>query len=166
MPVYSFLARRRKDFGWWRSLVAHLTGGQGVAGSNTVHPTRIFTGQKFHASGLYCYLKVIMSDSFFIRCYSVVRQIPVGRVASYGQVARLLGEPRRARYVGFAMHSSPGVAGGVPCHRVVFKDGSLAPGFAFGGPDAQRALLESEGVGFLPDGRVDMKRFVWEAGID
>ena len=106
-----------------------------------------------------------MSDSFFERCYSIVKQIPAGRVASYGQIARILGEPRRARYVGFAMHSSPGVAGGVPCHRVVFKDGRLAPGFAFGGPDAQRDLLEAEGIGFLPDGRVDMDRFVWEAGV-
>lgn len=102
-------------------------------------------------------------DSFFERAYDVVRQIPEGRVASYGQVARLVGEPRKARFVGFAMHSSPGMAGGVPCHRVVFKDGSLAPGFAFGGPDEQRRMLEEEGIGFLPDGRVDMEAFSWEA---
>ena len=101
-------------------------------------------------------------DGFFSRVYEVVRQIPEGRVASYGQVARLVGEPRKARFVGFAMHGSPGMAGGVPCHRVVFKDGSLAPGFAFGGPDVQRSMLEEEGVGFLPDGRVDMDAFQWE----
>lgn len=106
-----------------------------------------------------------MAESFFERCYSIVRQIPAGRVASYGQIAGILGESRRARYVGFAMHASPGVKGGVPCHRVVFKDGRLAPGFAFGGPDAQHSLLESEGVGFLPDGRVDMNRYVWEAAL-
>lgn len=99
---------------------------------------------------------------FFERAFDVVRSIPEGRVASYGQVARLMGEPRRARVVGYAMHASPGMAGGVPCHRVVFKDGRLAPGFAFGGPGAQRELLEREGVGFLPDGRVDMDRFCWE----
>lgn len=102
-------------------------------------------------------------DSFFERTYEVVRQIPEGRVATYGQVARMLGEPRKARFVGFAMHASPGMAGGVPCHRVVFKDGSLAPGFAFGGPDEQRRLLEGEGVLFLPDGRADMERCAWEA---
>ena len=102
-------------------------------------------------------------DSFFERTYELVRQIPKGRVASYGQIARMLGEPRKARFVGFAMHSSPGVAGGVPCHRVVFKDGKLAPGFAFGGPDAQRLLLEGEGITFLPDGRVDMAACAWEA---
>lgn len=102
-------------------------------------------------------------DGFFQRAYDVVRQIPRGRVATYGQVARMLGEPRKARFVGFAMHQSPGMAKGVPCHRVVFKDGSLAPGFAFGGPDEQRRMLQEEGVDFLPDGRVDMKRFLWEA---
>lgn len=102
-------------------------------------------------------------DSLFERTYEVVRQVPEGRVASYGQVARMLGEPRKARFVGFALHASPGMAGGVPCHRVVFKDGSLAPGFAFGGPDEQRRLLEGEGVSFLPNGRVDMERCAWEA---
>lgn len=105
-----------------------------------------------------------MSDeSFFARARDMVRQIPEGRVASYGQIARMMGEPRKARFVGYAMHASPGVAGGVPCHRVVFKDGRLAPGFAFGGPDAQRELLEAEGITFLPDGRVDMKSCGWEA---
>ena len=100
---------------------------------------------------------------FFARAYAVVRQVPEGRVATYGQVARMLGRPRAARLVGFAMHASPGMAGGVPCHRVVFKDGSLAPGFAFGGPLEQRRMLEEEGITFLPDGRVDMDRCAWEA---
>lgn len=102
-------------------------------------------------------------EGFFARAYGVVRQIPAGRVATYGQVARMMGEPGRARFVGFAMHASPGMAGGVPCHRVVFADGRLAPGFAFGGPGEQRRLLEAEGVGFLPDGRVDLKSYGWEA---
>ncbi|MCC6099859.1 MGMT family protein [Parafannyhessea umbonata] len=102
-------------------------------------------------------------DGFFQRAYDIVRQVPEGRVTTYGQVARMMGEPRKARYVGFAMHSSPGMKGGVPCHRVVFADGSLAPGFAFGGPEKQRRMLEAEGVGFLPSGKVDMSRFSWEA---
>ena len=101
-------------------------------------------------------------DNFFQRVFDIVKQIPEGRVTTYGQIARMIGEPRKARYVGFAMHQSPGVAGGVPCHRVVFKDGSLAPGFAFGGPDAQRVLLEKEDITFLPDGRVDMTVCSWE----
>ena len=94
--------------------------------------------------------------------YEVVRQIPVGRVATYGQVARMVGRPRNARFVGFALHVNP-EPGVIPCHRVVFKDGSLASGFAFGGEGVQRSLLEAEGVGFLPDGRVDMQHFAWEA---
>lgn len=102
------------------------------------------------------------NGDFFTRAFDVVRRIPAGKVATYGQIARLIGEPKKARYVGFAMHSSPGVAGGVPCHRVVFKDGSLAPGFAFGGADAQRKLLEAEGVTFLSDGRVDMNACAWD----
>lgn len=101
-------------------------------------------------------------EGFFERVYDVVRQVPKGTVVTYGQVARLVGEPRKARFVGFAMHGSPGMAGGVPCHRVVFKDGSLAPGFAFGGPDVQRQMLEDEGVAFLPNGRVDMAACQWE----
>lgn len=103
-----------------------------------------------------------MERSFFERAWDVVRQVPEGRVATYGQVARLMGAPRCARQVGYAMHGSPGVTGGVPCHRVVFADGSLAPGFAFGGPREQRRMLEGEGVRFLPSGRVDMKGFFWE----
>ena len=104
-------------------------------------------------------------EGFFDRVYEVVRQVPAGRVVSYGQVAALVGEPRKARFVGFAMHASPGMAGGVPCHRVVFKDGSLAPGFAFGGPDVQREMLEAEGVLFRPNGKVDMRKCAWEVGM-
>ena len=101
-------------------------------------------------------------DSFFEQVYEVVRQIPEGRVASYGQIARLVGSPRKARFVGFAMHASPGMAGGVPCHRVVFKDGSLAPGFAFGGPGVQKEMLSEEGVLFADEHHVDMGACAWE----
>ncbi len=94
--------------------------------------------------------------------YEIVRQIPYGCVATYGQVARMVGRPRNARFVGFALHANP-EPGIIPCHRVVFKDGSLADGFAFGGPGEQKRLLEAEGVEFLADGRVDMERFQWEA---
>lgn len=116
--------------------------------------------------GVPTYVEVAgMAEGFFERAYDVVRQIPKGRVATYGQVAALMGESRKARFVGFALHASPGMAGGVPCHRVVFKDGSLAPGYAFGGADAQRSRLEDEGVSFLSDGRVDLSRCQWEAGL-
>lgn len=110
--------------------------------------------------------------SFNQRVYDVVRRIPRGKVATYGQVAALAGAPRNARFVGFALHSNP-EPGVIPCHRVVFRDGSLAPGFAFGGPDEQRALLEDEGVRFIPPSsdanagsegwRVDLTRCQWRA---
>lgn len=96
--------------------------------------------------------------------YDIVQQIPPGKVASYGQIARLVGRPRNARFVGFALHANPR-PGVIPCHRVVFKDGSLCPGFAFGGEGEQRRLLTDEGVTFLADGRVDMDSCSWEAGI-
>ena len=102
----------------------------------------------------------VQMGTFNDSVYQLVRQIPARRVASYGQVARLVGRPRNARFVGFALHANP-EPGVIPCHRVVFKDGSLAPGFAFGGEGEQRRLLLAEGIGFLPDGRVDMRRYRW-----
>ncbi len=102
---------------------------------------------------------------FFGRVYDMVCQIPRGTVATYGQIARLVGEPRGARLVGYALHGNP-QPGVIPCHRVVFADGSLASAFAFGGEGVQRELLEGEGVAFLPDGRVDMRRCRWRAGLD
>ena len=103
-------------------------------------------------------------EGFFERVYTMVEQIPRGMVATYGQIARLIGEPRRARYVGFALHANPR-PGIVPCHRVVFADGSLCEGFAFGGIDVQRNLLEEEGVRFTPAGKVDLAACRWPAGI-
>ena len=96
------------------------------------------------------------------RIYEVVRAIPRGTVASYGQVARLAGNPRWARVVGYALHVNPDPEE-TPCYRVVTKDGRTSPAFAFGGSDIQRAMLEADGVEFLPDGRVDMARFAWDA---
>lgn len=90
--------------------------------------------------------------------YEQVRQIPKGRVASYGKIAMLAGNHRWARVVGYALHVNPDPAK-IPCHRVVMKDGRLTPGFAFGGEEKQRELLTKEGIGFLPDGRVDMANF-------
>jgi len=86
----------------------------------------------------------------FNQFYKVVSSIPHGKVLTYGQVALLAGYPRCARQVGFALNRNPDPAT-VPCHRVVFKDGSLTPAFAFGGRDEQRRLLELEGVSFVGD---------------
>lgn len=101
---------------------------------------------------------------FSDRVFEVVRRIPRGKVATYGQVGRLIGAPRSARYVGYALRANPepgAEVNSIPCHRVVFKDGSVCTGFAFGGPQVQRRMLEEEGVVFLPDGRVDMARCRW-----
>ncbi|MBS1416713.1 MAG: MGMT family protein [Christensenellales bacterium] len=97
--------------------------------------------------------------NFFQTVYDIVKDIPKGKVVSYGTVARLAGNPRMARQVGWALHVNP-FEGVVPCHRVVMKDGSLSRGFAFGGEEVQRALLEKEGVGFDEQGRVRKEFFV------
>ena len=98
-----------------------------------------------------------MGLSTFERIYEVVRSIPKGKVMTYGQVAVLAGNPRWARVVGYALHKIP-EPGVIPCHRVVNREGRVAPGFAFGGTDAQRKLLEGEGVSFLENGLVDMEK--------
>ncbi len=90
----------------------------------------------------------------FEKIYEVVRSIPEGKVATYGQVALLAGNPRWARVVGYALHVNP-YPGIIPCHRVVNREGGVAPGFAFGGEGVQRQLLELEGIVFEPDGRIE-----------
>ena len=97
----------------------------------------------------------------FERIYQVVQQIPWGKVATYGQVAKTAGNPRWARVVGYALHSNP-FPGIIPCHRVVDRNGRPAQTFAFGGGHAQRRLLEEEGVVFTADGRVDLTRYGWD----
>lgn len=96
----------------------------------------------------------------FERVYQVVRQIPAGRVATYGQVARLAGNKKWSRVVGYALHVNP-EPGEIPCHRVVNRLGEPSSAFAFGGINRQIELLEAEGVKFI-DGKVDMKTFQWE----
>ncbi|MBR4720162.1 MAG: MGMT family protein [Clostridia bacterium] len=94
----------------------------------------------------------------FEKIYEVVTNIPKGKVATYGQVAALAGNPHWARVVGYALHVNP-MPGIIPCHRVVNREGRTAPAFAFGGADVQRQLLEAEGVVFEEDGRVDLKKY-------
>lgn len=96
----------------------------------------------------------------FERIYEAVKQIPCGKVATYGQVALMAGNPRWSRVVGYALHQNP-APGVIPCHRVVNREGRVAPAFAFGGSGVQRALLEQEGVVFKEDGTVDLATFLW-----
>lgn len=94
-------------------------------------------------------------QSFFEQVYHIVAQIPRGKVLSYGQIAGILGSPRAARQVGWAMRCCPD---SIPWQRVVKADGSIAGGDFC---EMRRALLVREGVCFLPDGRVDMQRCRW-----
>ena len=78
--------------------------------------------------------------NFYEKVYKAVSEIPRGKVATYGQIARMCASPRASRIVGGALHKNP-LPGVIPCHRVVNRFGGLAPDFAFGGKDAQKALL-------------------------
>lgn len=90
------------------------------------------------------------------KVYALVKKIPKGKVATYGAIANKL--HMSPRTVGTALHLNP-YEGEVPCHRVVNRDGRVAPGFAFGGPGIQRKLLEGEGVKFKDDMYVE-KSFI------
>lgn len=99
--------------------------------------------------------------SFFENVYEAVQLIPRGKVATYGQIARMIGAPRSSRAVGYALHANPR-PGVIPCHRVVNREGRLAPAFAFGGPEIQAQLLESEGVRVSADFVVDLGKYLWQ----
>lgn len=101
-------------------------------------------------------MKRILDESLIYEILSVVEEIPEGRVASYGQIARLIGRDRNARLVGKVL-SMAEFYGTYPCHRVVNHAGRLAPHF-----QEQRERLFEEGVGFREDGRVDMKKYQWD----
>lgn len=101
-----------------------------------------------------------MSQNSFEKIYEVVKQIPRGHVATYGQVAALAGNRRWARVVGYALHVNPDPEG-IPCYRVVNKEGRLSDAFAFGGVNRQKLLLETEGV-HVVDNHVDMKIYQWK----
>ncbi|MDR1068873.1 MAG: MGMT family protein [Clostridiales Family XIII bacterium] len=98
-------------------------------------------------------------DSFFDKVYEVVARIPYGKVISYGQIARMLGNPRAARTVGWALSACPNE---LPWHRVVMSDGRITGGeYA----ELRRALLADEGVEFVSSKRVDMDEYEWN-GFD
>jgi methylated-DNA-protein-cysteine methyltransferase related protein len=93
--------------------------------------------------------------------YALVRQVPPGYVITYGTIARLLGDPRKARQVGWAMAATPRESPPIPAHRVINARGELSGGPSFGGYAVQRKKLEAEGVVFMEDGRVDLEQYLW-----
>ncbi len=100
--------------------------------------------------------------SFYDTVYDCVLKIPEGKVATYGQIAFLCGSPRASRAVGYALHFNP-KPGVIPCHRVVNRFGNLAEKFAFGGVDAQRFLLECEGVEVDENNTIDLSKYQWNS---
>lgn len=99
-----------------------------------------------------------MSD-LYKNIYELVRQIPKGKVTTYGILAMCTGNPRRSRIVGVALSKCDDMS--IPCHRVIRKDGSLPETFGIGGPSYQRFLLESENIEFLDDGKVNLTKHLW-----
>ncbi|MFK7001240.1 MGMT family protein [Flavobacterium oreochromis] len=106
-----------------------------------------------------------MSDqNFFQRVYEIVRQIPYGKVTSYGAIAKALGAARSARMVGWAMNASHEIED-VPAHRVVNRNGFLTGKHHFGGSNLMQQLLENEGIKIVDNQIVDFKKHFWEPKI-
>ncbi len=101
-----------------------------------------------------------MSEGNYKKFYAVVRRIPEGRVATYGQVAELAGLPGHARQVGYALHALP-EGSNVPWQRVINAKGEVSERQVPGANNLQRALLEQEGVRFDSRDRIDLKAFRW-----
>lgn len=100
--------------------------------------------------------KHILNEDLIYEILSVVEEIPEGKVATYGQIARLIGRDKNSRLVGKVLSMSE-FYGNYPCHRVVNHAGRLVPGWK-----EQRFLLENEGVGFKDDNNVNLKNFLWD----
>lgn len=108
--------------------------------------------------------KVSMQEkNSYQKIYEVVKQIPRGTVATYGQVAALAGNRKWARVVGYALHVNPAPES-IPCYRVVNREGRLSDAFAFGGVNRQKLLLEEDGVE-VSDGHVDLERYQWRCEV-
>lgn len=98
-------------------------------------------------------------NSTYEKIYEVVKRIPYGSVATYGQVATIAGNPRWSRVVGYALHVNPD-PDNIPCFRVVNRFGEPSKAFAFGGMNMQIQMLEAEGI-VIKNGRVDLEKYQW-----
>jgi len=100
------------------------------------------------------------NDNFFERVYEIARQIPYGKVTSYGAIAKVLGSARSARMVGWAMNSS-GKHEDVPAHRVVNRKGLLTGKHHFDGTNLMQQLLENEGIQVVNNQIIDFEKHFW-----
>lgn len=105
------------------------------------------------------------NDNFFERVYAIARQIPEGRVTSYGAIAKALGTARSARMVGWAMNASHNMED-VPAHRVVNRNGVLTGKHHFDGTSLMQQLLESEGVEVIDNQIIDFEKYFWQPKIE
>ena len=105
-------------------------------------------------------------QSFFELVFEVVRQIPKGRVTSYGAIANALGTKLSARMVGWAMNGSHRVKPRVPAHRVVNRQGLLTGKHHFGSENLMEQLLQNEGIEVVEDKVVDFKKLFWDPGLE
>ena len=105
--------------------------------------------------------KASNKENFFQRVYEVARQIPYGRVTSYGAIAKAIGAVRSARMVGYAMNASHNMED-VPAHRVVNRKGLLSGKHHFDGTNLMQQLLESEGIQVVDNQVVDFEKYFWE----
>lgn len=101
-------------------------------------------------------------ESFFERVFAVVRQIPAGRVTTYGAIARCIGSPQAARMVGWAMNASHTFPGFLPAHRVINRNGLLTGKHHFRHENLMQELLESEGIRVEDDRIVEFKKHFWD----
>ncbi|HIT62427.1 MAG TPA: MGMT family protein [Candidatus Caccovivens faecavium] len=97
------------------------------------------------------------SKNYFENVYDLVKKVPKGKVVTYGEIARAIGNPRMSRQVGWALHVNP-KPGVIPCHRVVNRFGELSSAFAFGGVNRQAELLREDGVEVI-DNKVDLNKY-------
>ena len=107
-----------------------------------------------------------LEKDFFMRVYQVVRLIPMGKVTTYGHIARALGTGRSARMVGWAMNVSHSHPEFVPAHRVVNRNGLLTGKHHFGGPRIMQELLESEGIRVEEDRVLNFRSVFWDPNTE
>ena len=152
IPLFlTFVKKKGSIYTPARSLISHLHA------LTRNEPARAVVTDKFNTFTLEQELNMDETlREFFNDVYEITRQIPRGKVLTYGRIAALAGRPQHARWVGRAMAQSPDDKT-LPCHRVVNSAGQTAPGWT-----EQRTLLENEGVTFRPNGHVDMKKHLWE----